>query len=157
MTQTPNAQTADRSARVIVGVDGSEQSQQALRWALFAARSMGADVEAVIAWDWGMTACAPYPAQWDPAVDAQTTVDQALDKVFGEHDHPADLKVTVQQGYPSRVLLDASAGADMLVVGSRGRGGFAGLLLGSVSATCAEHATCPVLVIHGDTPAPPVR
>jgi nucleotide-binding universal stress UspA family protein len=54
----------------------------------------------------------------------------------------------------AKVLIDASQGATMLVVGSRGHGGFAGLLLGSVSANVAEHASCPVLIIHGHQPLP---
>ncbi|CCW11694.1 universal stress protein family [Rhodococcus aetherivorans] len=62
----------------------------------------------------------------------------------------------VRRGGAARVLLDESRDAQFLVVGSRGHGGFSGLLLGSVSAACAEHAHCPVLVIHGDTPPPPV-
>lgn len=148
-------QPAVRSGRTIVGIDGSEESQRALRWASFIAKAMRSDVEAVIAWDWGMTTWAPYPSGWNPAADARQIIDKTLDTVFGTHDHPANLKVTVEEGYPARVLLDASAGADMLVVGSRGHGGFAGLLLGSVSAACSEHATCPVLVIHGTTPGPP--
>ena len=54
----------------------------------------------------------------------------------------------------TKVLLDAGRGARMLVLGSRGHGGFAGLLLGSVSSACAQHATCPVVVVHGDAPPP---
>ena len=60
----------------------------------------------------------------------------------------------VQEGLPAKVPLDESKGATMLIVGSRGHGGFSGMLLGSVSANCAEHATCPMLVIHGDRPTP---
>jgi nucleotide-binding universal stress UspA family protein len=64
------------------------------------------------------------------------------------------LRLVLRQGLPAKVLLDESRGATMLIVGSRGHGGFAGLLLGSVSANCAEHATSPVMVIHGDRPTP---
>jgi nucleotide-binding universal stress UspA family protein len=74
--------------------------------------------------------------------------------VFGGR-RPPGLRTDVREGNAARVLLEASEGARMLVVGSRGHGGFAGLLLGSVSAACAEHASCPVLVLHGTTPPPP--
>lgn len=66
----------------------------------------------------------------------------------------AGLELQVHEGGAAKVLIDASVGAVVLVVGSRGHGGFAGLLLGSVSANVAEHAPCPVLIIHGDQPPP---
>lgn len=74
---------------------------------------------------------------------------ETLDEVFGSQ-RPPGLTVVVEQGPARNVLLDASDGAEMLV-GSRGHGGFVGLLLGSVSAACAEHAHCPVVVIHAPT------
>ena len=74
--------------------------------------------------------------------------------MFGEQ-QPPELEITVREGAAAKFLLEVSSGARMLVVGSRGRVGFAGLLLGSVGTACAEHATCPVLVIHGSTPPPP--
>lgn len=133
---------------VVVGVDGSEPSQQALRWAAKIADALGAHVDAVAAWQYSIPLGWTMPA-WDPRADMQQvlskTVDQALD---GQR--PADMNFIVCEGNPAQVLLEHSAGALMLVVGSRGHGGFAGLLLGSVSAVVAEHATCPVLVIHGD-------
>ena len=143
---------------VVVGVDGSEPSKNALRWALFVARAMQAHVEAVIVWH-------PYVAMgwqgmggsaignFDPESTARHVLGETVDAVFG-NDRPADLTLTVTEGGAAGVLLDASKDARMLVVGSRGHGGFAGLLLGSVSGACSEHAKCPVLVIHGDTPAP---
>jgi nucleotide-binding universal stress UspA family protein len=85
---------------------------------------------------------------WDPEQNAKAVVEEALDAAYGE-ERPADLTARVLQGPPAKTLLDASEGAQMLVMGSRGHGGFAGLLLGSVSAVCAEHAHVPVLVVHG--------
>jgi nucleotide-binding universal stress UspA family protein len=76
--------------------------------------------------------------------------------VFGDQP-PAGLQRQVREGGAAKVLLDAGESAIILVVGSRGHGGFAGLLLGSVSANVAEHASCPVLVIHGDQAPPPAR
>jgi nucleotide-binding universal stress UspA family protein len=145
--------------RVIVGVDGSEPSKQALRWALFIARASGSTLEAVAAWQpytaygWAGAGWATMPTDWNPAQDAEKALAATIDEVFGAH-RPAGLTCTVREGNAAQVLLEASAGARMLVVGSRGHGGFTDLLLGSVSAACTEHASCPVLVLHGDTPAP---
>jgi nucleotide-binding universal stress UspA family protein len=93
------------------------------------------------------------PVGWDRATAMEKALVDTLDQVFGAK-RPADLRVTVQEGHPTKVLLDAGRRARMLVLGSRGHGGFAGHLLGSVSSACAEHATCPVLVVHGDNPPP---
>jgi nucleotide-binding universal stress UspA family protein len=143
-----------QTPRVVVGVDGSKESMQALRWAAGTAASTGARIEAVAAWELpatlGWTAA---PQEWDPARDARTVLTNTVDEVFGT-DRPTDLQLTVRQGGAARVLLEESEGALMLVVGSRGHGGFTGMLLGSVSANVAEHATCPVLVMHGEAMLP---
>ena len=145
--------------RVVVGIDGSEPSKLALRWARFIARASDSSLDVVAAWQpytaygWLGAGWAPAPTDWNPAEDAEKALAATIVEVFGT-DRPAGLQLTVREGSPARVLLEASHGARMLVVGSRGHGGFAGLLLGSVSAACAEHATCPVLVLHGDSPAP---
>ena len=147
------------SSRVVVGVDGSEPSKHALRWAQFIARASGGTLEVVAAWQpftafgWLGAGLVSMPADWNPAQDAEKALGAILDETFGDQ-RPAGLQVVVREGFAAEVLLQASEGARMLVVGSRGHGGFAGLLLGSVSAACTEHATCPVLVLHGDTPAP---
>lgn len=136
--------------RIVVGVDGSDTSKAALRWAARMAPVVGGALEAVIAWE--------YPTNfgwsvgfgdWRPDIDAAKALEATIDEVFGS-ERPAHLTVTVQEGGAGQVLLAASADADLLVVGSRGHGGFAGLLLGSVSTVCAEHAVCPVLVVHAD-------
>jgi nucleotide-binding universal stress UspA family protein len=150
--------TTSSSARVVVGIDGSEQSQMALRWADFVARAMSCDLDVTIAWQLypgiGFGAgMASMPQDWDPASYAEDAARRTVEEVFGT-DQPPTLRVTVKEGSAAQVLLEASKGARMLVVGSRGHGGFAGLLLGAVSAASAEHAKCPVLVVHGDT-APP--
>jgi nucleotide-binding universal stress UspA family protein len=147
------------SNRIVVGVDGSEPSKQALRWAQFLARTTGVHLEVVNAWQpyaaygWGVYGMGAVLGDWDAGRDAEKVLVEAVDEVFGAH-RPATLQTTVREGHAAKVLLDVSHGARMLVVGSRGHGGFAGLLLGSVSANCAEHATCPVLVVHGETPPP---
>jgi nucleotide-binding universal stress UspA family protein len=150
MTEAPRA----GAGRIVVGVDGSPPSQQALRWGAHLAASFGASLDAVTAWDFPASyGWASVPSGWDPAGDMRKVLDETIKDVFGDQP-PAGLRRLVQEGGAAKVLLDASQGAVMLVVGSRGHGGFAGLLLGSVSANVAEHARCPVLVIHGDQ-APP--
>lgn len=140
----------NRLRRVVVGVDGSDQSKQALRWAANFATSAGAGLDAVAAWEyptsWGWSA---VPLGWSPGHDMEKALTETVDAVFGAQ-RPKDMRLDVREGNAAKVLLDESRDAIMLVVGSRGHGGFAGLLLGSVSANVAEHATCPVLVVHGD-------
>jgi nucleotide-binding universal stress UspA family protein len=149
---------AERS-RVVVGVDGSKSSKHALRWAQFIARASASTLEVVVAWQpytaYGVMGAGmiTMPPVWNPARDAEKALTATVDEVFGAH-RPAGLQLTVREGGAAHVLLEASEGARMLVVGSRGHGGFTGLLIGSVSAACTEHATCPVLVLHGDSPAP---
>lgn len=144
----------DAPPRVVVGVDGSDQSKQALRWAARIAQATGARIDAVAAWQfpvgygWGAV-----PYDWSPGLDMEKVLTETVDAVFGDR-RPEDLRLAVHEGNPAKVLLEESQGALMVVVGSRGHGGFAGLLLGSVSASVAEHAPCPVLVIHGDSEPP---
>jgi nucleotide-binding universal stress UspA family protein len=150
MTEAPRAS----AGRIVVGVDGSKPSQQALRWAAHLAATFGAGLDAVTAWDFPPSyGWASVPSDWDPAGDMRKVLDETIQDVFGDQP-PAGMRRLVQEGGAAKVLLDASQGATMLVVGSRGHGGFAGLLLGSVSSNVAEHAPCPVLVIHGDQDPP---
>lgn len=100
----------------------------------------------------GMGGVAPTA---DPEADARKVLAATVREAFGEN-QPVGMRLTVREGNPAEVLIEASRTALMLVVGSRGHGGFAGLLLGSVSAACTEHATCPVVVVHGNTPPPEI-
>jgi nucleotide-binding universal stress UspA family protein len=144
VTQVPSA-----GARIVVGVDGSAQSKLALSWAVRIAAITGATIDAVTAWHFPMNSGWGYtPDAWNPEADATQCLTDSIDDAFGT-ERPTGLRLLVREGLPAKVLLDESRGATMLIVGSRGHGGFSGLLLGSVSASCAEHATCPVLVVHG--------
>lgn len=136
---------------IIVGVDGSESSKSALRWAARLAPSLNATIHAIVAWEYPIVFGLEggIPGIWRPDETAKEILNNSLDSAFGK-ERPAGLLGSISQGHPTFVLLDASEGAEMLVVGSRGLGGFKGLLLGSVSSSCAEHAKCPVLVVHGD-------
>ncbi len=132
-----------------------------MRWAAFVATATGSSICAITVWQplvaygWMGAGSVPVPPEWNPARDAEMSLVTTIDGVFGEH-RPAGLETSVLTGNPAHVLLEVSESAQMLVVGSRGHGGFASLLLGSVSAACAEHAVCPVLVLHGTTPPPTV-
>ncbi|MEA3079786.1 MAG: hypothetical protein QOF05_1194, partial [Sphingomonadales bacterium] len=86
---------------------------------------------------------------WNPEADARKALADAVASVVADKTLP-NLTQVVREGNAAQVLLDETKDAQLLIVGSRGHGGFAGLLLGSVSANCAEHAQCPVLVVHGE-------
>ena len=136
--------------RIVVGVDGSDTSLAALRWAVAEARLRGAEVDAVHAWSYPAFTSAhgfvppPTFARDDLVAEATTTLDRACESL-----HERDMVVSriVEEGPAARCLLDSAKDADLLVVGSRGRGGFAGLLLGSVSQQCAHHAPCPIAIV----------
>lgn len=130
---------------IVVGIDGSPRSMDALRQAQRLAELMGCSLKAVMAWQYPMLGFPPI--QWNPEEDAKDVLSQTVIDAFGG-EVPSDLERVVVEGQPAQVLADASNGAEMLVVGSRGRGGFTGLLLGSVSSAVAAHAHCPVLITH---------
>ena len=135
-------------ARIVVGIDGSAGAKEALRWAAQQAKSTGAALEVVIAWHYPVFyGWAPGPQDFDFGDAAEQALTGAIDEVLGS-DRPARLRTRVAEGNAAQVLVDASADADLLVVGSRGYGGFAGALLGSVSTYCVHHARCPVTVIR---------
>ncbi len=140
-------ETPRKAAAVVVGVDGSPESILALQWAQTLAAALGCTILAISAWHLE-TVYGPYPvSDWDGESEAQQLLDQALDKAFGA-DRPEGMIAEVRRGRPVQILLNLAQSAQMLILGSRGHGGFAGLLLGSVSSACAAHAQCPVLVVH---------
>jgi len=135
---------------VVVGVDGSESSKAALGWAIRQARLTGAAVDAVIAWQYPMAYTYPIPMPPETTAKelARRVLDQAIYEVGEQVPEHAEITPKVVEGHPARVLVDAAEDADLLVVGSRGHGGFVGALLGSTGQHCVHHATCPVVVIR---------
>lgn len=149
-TARPVPDTAGRP--VVVGLDGSEGSRAALRFAIDEARRRGAPLRIVVAWlvPVAVYAGAPLPPDFPENCEnaAREVADDALLTVGYPDDVPYE--IVVRRGSPDTVLLAEAAGAALLVVGSRGMGGFRELLLGSVSQACVHHATCPVVVIPHD-------
>jgi nucleotide-binding universal stress UspA family protein len=139
--------------RIVVGVDGSESSKQALRWAIRQAELTGGSVDAVTAWHYPSSyGLAPLPGDGDDFDgDAKRVLTEALAEVSGLAPE-VQVEPLVAQGHPATVLLEAAQGADLLVVGSRGHGGFTSALVGSVSLYCVLHARCPVLVVRDGHP-----
>lgn len=137
---------------ILVGHDGSECAQAALRWAARLAARAGLDLRVLRAWS---LTTAPTPASWEPGFvpplsDYETAVrDELAAQVAAARLDPA-VRVTthVLHRPPAHGLVEAAGGADLLVVGARGRGGFTGLVLGSVSDQCVHHAPCPVTVVR---------
>ena len=134
---------------VIVGVDGSPDSLRALRWAQEHARRYEAPLHAVAVYDVPTVYGGPYAMAALPDVEAleqqaRTGLAESVREALG--DDPQVTQV-VERGHPAKVLVAASEGAEIMVVGSRGHGGFVGLMLGSVSQYCVTHARCPVVVL----------
>jgi nucleotide-binding universal stress UspA family protein len=153
MTRSPStSHQAQNSGRIVVGVDGSPSSEEALRWALAQSALSGQPVHAVISWEFPLGYGAAPLGDFDWAANSAAVLAEAVQHVLGEvrADGPAgQVAQHVGRGHPARVLLEEAAGAVLLVVGSRGHGGFTGMLLGSVSQHVVAHAPCPVVVVHG--------
>ena len=139
---------------IIVGVDGSDHSRAALQWAYGEAAHHDASLTVVTAWQPPtLPMSPPYGALSDKDYDTQPRTEALalLEKLTGELDArtPAvDVRTSIEEGSPAKVLIERSKGADLVVVGSRGHGGFAGMLLGSVSQHLVAHAECPVVVVR---------
>ena len=158
MTHTPATQSdavpsseAVRK-RIVVGVDGSYESRIALSKAAELALQMGATLEPVAAWQYPPLPEVSILSDWSPERDARQLVHECLAEEF-RGEIPDWVRPIVSAGPPAHALVECSRGADLLVVGSRGHGGFVGLLLGSVSSACAAYAHCPVLIMR-ETEAP---
>jgi nucleotide-binding universal stress UspA family protein len=143
---TTNAE-ADR--RIVVGLDGSQSSIAALEWAATQAALTGAGLEVLMTWEWptsyGMALA--VPSEYDPTHESEKLLGDLLKPI--REAHPGvSIESSVVEGHPAPVLVEASRGSYLLVVGSRGHGEFAGMLLGSVSEHCVTNAHCPVLVMR---------
>jgi nucleotide-binding universal stress UspA family protein len=165
MTENSNGsgKSNERVPAVVVGVDGSAGAREALRWALAEGRLRKSPVRAVHAWTFGYTggSLEGYP-YWGGSLDSYTSLgvdlsdlhlaaEDLLERALaGVEDEAEGVEIERQvvQGAAAEVLVSAVAQEDLLVVGSRGHGGFVGLLLGSVSQQCVHHAPCPVVVVH---------
>ncbi|MCK2036782.1 universal stress protein [Microbacterium sp. SSW1-49] len=145
----------EESLPIIVGVDGSPASVEALAFAARLALAFDTALTAVTTWTYPVMAVPFDPGtEWSPQQEAQRCLDDAVLEAF-QGSPPVRFTSATMPGRAAEVLIERSAHASTLVVGSRGHGGFAGLLLGSVSAACAAHAHCPVLVVHSPTPPVP--
>lgn len=140
-------------ATIVVGVDGSAGSAEALKFAIAEARLRKATLKAVTAWTLTYVAApigmmAPIDEALIPELqdNAKAVLDKALADSLGP-EPDIEVEKAVLEGTPAQVLCDAAQGADLLVVGTRGHGGFTGLLLGSVSQQTAHHAPCPIVIV----------
>jgi nucleotide-binding universal stress UspA family protein len=135
---------------VVVGVDGSEHGGAALQFAAEEAALRGARLRVVCAWELPANASmslALVPGLLQSFGDEAGTIVQAAIARVGELQPSVSCEPRVVEGHPGSVLLEEARGAILLVVGSRGRGEFAGILLGSVSHQVLHHAPCPVTVV----------
>jgi nucleotide-binding universal stress UspA family protein len=153
---------SDGVAALVVGVDGSAGAAAALRWAVAEARLRKAPLRAVHAWTYGYSgmpvgglgAAGGFVSYASPGIspqDLQRGAENLLEKAIGEVAggvEGVEIDRQVVEGAAAKTLLGVAATGDLLVVGSRGHGGFVGLLLGSVSQQCVHHAPCPVVVVH---------
>ena len=150
-----SAAITNGAPRIVVGVDGSPSSRTALRWAVRQANLTNGTIDAVMAWETPIVLQSYNmgPIYVDQDGGFEEDAKKTVETVISEEVEPADsqrVRRLVINGHPAQVLLDVAAGADLLVVGSRGHGKFAEAMLGSVSQNCAHHASCPVLIMRGE-------
>ena len=159
---------------IVVGVDGSDGSVAALRWALDEARLRGSSVRVVHAYrspqfpltepQLGVAGGMGVPVMVDEGAEelrraietqAQGVIDESVRRAGGDAVDALEIERAAVEGPAAQTLIESARGAELLVVGSRGHGGFVGLLLGSVSQQCAQHPPCPVVILPPpDEPGP---
>lgn len=155
MTESGNRPT------IVVGVDGSEDSKDALRWAAQQAQLVDAALDVVTVWHVPVDFATAWqiPVTYGKSHDvsgaefseeARKSLNAVIEDTLGP-DHRVTVTPRLINGHAASALIDASQGAALLVVGGSGRGGFAGMLLGSVSQHCVQHAACPVVVVRHRT------
>jgi nucleotide-binding universal stress UspA family protein len=167
MTERNKGTQSKSIPAVVVGVDGSAGAQEALRWALAEGRLRNSRVRVVHAWTFGYIGSSvewfpyldgslnPYTSVGIDLSDLHSAAEQLLERSLaevGDETEGVEIERLVVQGAAAAILVSAVAPGDLLVVGSRGHGGFVGLLLGSVSQQCVHHAPCPVVVVHAPRP-----
>jgi nucleotide-binding universal stress UspA family protein len=153
---------ADAQPVVVVGLDGSEESAAALRWAVRYAAAAGASVRAVLAWHFPTSASVPPAGIAPPPLrsEVEGRIAAALEEATAKAAPDASgvhIDGQIRYGHPAQVLIEESRSADLLVVGRRGHGAFIGMLVGSVSQHCVAAAECPVVVVRDHGPADPGR
>jgi nucleotide-binding universal stress UspA family protein len=148
----PVSESAPEPGRIVVGVDGSEPSHQALRWAARQAVLTRSSLDAVLAYElpgaYGWTALPELPEDVELAGPARKALATAVEAALPPEQVAAVNQVVVL-GNPAQAILDQAVGAELIVVGGRGHGTFRATVLGSVSHSVTTHAICPVVVVHG--------
>jgi len=138
------------TGRIVVGVDGSPSSRDALVWAHRQAELTGAELVVVTAWSYPaasyptLTGYVPMPVGLDLEAESRTALETVVKEAIGD----VPVTLVVAEGHPANVVVDVARGASLVVVGSRGHGGFVGAMLGSVSQLIVTHAPCPVVVVR---------
>jgi nucleotide-binding universal stress UspA family protein len=149
-------QSVSNDGRIVVGVDGSEASRDALTGAARQAALTGASLQVIMTWHVPTAAYGaqiPMPSDYDFIADSERELGTVVSEVLGPQPG-IGVSMVVMEGHPANRLIEASVGAELLVVGSRGHGAFSGMLLGSVSEHCVAHASCPVVVVrHSANPS----
>ncbi|MFE2282931.1 universal stress protein [Streptomyces sp. NPDC059443] len=138
---------------IVVGVDGSNHSKQALRWGVAQAKAIGGRVHAVMSWEWNTNPFGISATEQDELVTAEEAARQKLADTVAEAvgtSPGVPVFRRVEQGSPAQVLVDASKEAELMVVGTRGYGGIKGALLGSVSQQVVQYAASTVVVVRED-------
>ncbi len=135
-------------SKIVVGVDGSEHSHRALAWAAQEAKLRGSTLHLVHSWQFPLAM--PDAGGGIAHIDFEGAAKEILEEERSTIDGDVLVETEIANDSAGRALIRASEGADMVVVGARGRGGFKGLLLGSVSQQIAHHARCPIVIVPAD-------
>lgn len=148
MTEASKCGPESNRGTIVVGVDGSESSKEALRWASQQAKLTGAKLRAVMSWELPRVSYISLTENLDFRGEALSRLKQTVSDTLDSA--AVDVETVVTDDRAGQALVDESKGADLLVVGSRGHGQFAGMFIGSVGLHCVTRAKCPVTVVRSE-------